>query len=347
VKKNKTLASLAPAAFAMAGLFIAPSAFAVPRFVDGIGTCRGAKPCYATVVEAVAAARPGDAIRIFPGVYREAVVIDSTRNNLVLMGHIPGMLPIIAAPDDGTVNAITIAARAVQVRGLIIEAPDAAILATGLEGGTNTLVLGNMIFGRLVFNGCSLLRVTNNSILGSVHIAQGASGCLLAMNTITGGVEQPDGSFTTLEVGSSDAVVQATSIRQNVVRGGSLLVRGLTQALRNRIELNWVEGGGITLAASQANDLNTVRANNVRDGEIRVEIASARLGRNMIDANFTAGSPGDGIVVVAPQGGTSFIRGNTAVDASNCDINDTSPAGGPADTWMNNVFRSPCGAATR
>jgi hypothetical protein len=346
-RTNKTaLPAVLPAVFALTGLLVANSASAAPRFVDNIGTCRGLKPCYQTVIDAIAASRAGDFIRIFPGVYRESIVIDSTRRNMILMAFFPAQMPFIAAP-EGSSNAITIEAPGVQIRNLIIEAPGAAVTNDVADGGVGTLIMATTIAGRLTFNDCSLLRIFNNSILGSIQISGSMNNCQIATNTINGGVANDDGSFTTIDLNAGGTIMQNVQIHNNVVRGGGIHLAGAQPALRNHIESNFVEGGGIVLSGDMSVDGNFIRNNIVRDGTVRLEIASVPLGRNWIDTNFTAGSPSNGIDVVDPMGGTSIIHNNTAIDSANCDISDSADTAVRQNTWLGNVFRTNCGTALR
>ncbi len=328
------------AAWAWTGVCVAQSAWAAPRYVDALANCHGLKPCYTTVVDAVAAARAADVIRIFPGVFRESVFIDSTKRNLILTANNPTQMAIIAAP-DGSSDAITTDAAGLQVRNLVLEAPGSVVTSSGLA--TSVVVENSMIFGQLTFGGCQSLRILNNSILGSIHVTGPATTCTITGNAIMGGVAQPDGSFVTIELGAPGANVTTSVVHGNAVRGGGILFPSPSQIVRSRVELNWVEGGGIHLVATDVNDGNVVNGNFVRDGEIRLETGAGGITRGIVTANFTAGSPGDGIVLAAPAAGSTAVRNNTAVDAANCDINDTSPGG---DRWTANVFRTPCGNAT-
>jgi len=226
-----------------------------------------------------------------------------------------------------------------------IEAPDGSGVAGNGPGGFGALIQGNVItsaFG-VRLGTCISSTVQGNVVVGgSIQVGQfGASGCAIVANWVdgvTGGVA--------IGIPASDLNVANNAIRRNVVRRGTIRVEG--ELLNNAVEGNQVDGGGITVRGVMGRAEGTfIRRNGVRGGGIELGMAGfGPLGPNTVELNFVSGSPGDGIALTDPAGGSSIVRNNTSVDNAGCDINDTTAAGNHPNTWTNNRFRTSCGAAT-
>jgi hypothetical protein len=323
------------------------------HYVDNLRECEGLVPCYATIMDAVIAAVPYDSIRVFPGVYREAVVFDRTKNSIVLQAHHRALMPVIAAPtvDD---NAVTLDAAGVQVLNFVLESEGGAgVRNLGpnqvRDGATDTVIQGNLVRASrgIVFFGCRRSKVINNSVLGGgITIDSGDTReCSIEGNAVDGASIRTGGVCTT----KTDNV-----IRRNIVRGGGISLLCGDPLLRNTVESNRVESGSISLNAFAVAETNIIRRNVVRGGGIALTAQSWTLQGNTIEFNFVSGSAGDGIALRASGCGAApnFVRKNTSVENAGCDINDFNafPVGGACsnnrNSWMGNRFATKCGAAT-
>ncbi len=102
----------------------------IVHYVDNVETCDGLGPCYTTIMDAVNAAAPSDSISVFPGVYREEVVIAS-KDGLVLRAHTPALKPVLTTPPGGEFG-VTIRSMNVQVLNFVIEGE---VFGSGASGG--------------------------------------------------------------------------------------------------------------------------------------------------------------------------------------------------------------------
>ena len=111
----------------------------VVRYVDNLGDCDGLAPCYATIMEAIAAAGRSEAIEMFPGVYHEAVRITG-KTDLVLRGRDAALMPAIGRSTGGTPLTMTIeGSSGIRLQGLILESN------VEMYGSPGTVIEGNLI----------------------------------------------------------------------------------------------------------------------------------------------------------------------------------------------------------
>ncbi len=300
----------------------------VTRYVDNLGPCAGAVPCYATIMDAVHAAGASDVIEVFPGVYHEAVTLPSS-SSLVLRAHQEKLRPVIVAPDGGS-SAVTIGPGRAQILNFVLEGS-----VVHEPGASGAVIEGNLITGSIGFHIAGGCTVRNNTIrAGGVSISSGGS-CLIEGNTMSDGM-----------ISVRDGFVDATgiTIRNNVVRG--IGISGTRSTGPNTVESNLV-AGGISISGAYYLTGNVISNNTVRGGGIGLSGSTVGGGAadNRIESNFVSGSTGDGIRVEVGDGARNVIRENTAVENAGCDINDMS---GPSvvNTWEDNRFGTSCGAAT-
>jgi len=321
-------------------LFFSPSPAAqTTHYVDNLADCAGLVPCHATIGDAVSAAVPCDSIVVFPGLYREAVVIPQDKNNLKLRGRNKALMPVVAADPNAAEphnNGFTLMAFGVQVRDFVIEAPNGHGVQANGPGGHFNVIQGNTIHARrgITLGPCNASVVKDNWVLdGGINLGiHMITRCLIEGNVAEG---IGGGGFPTME----------NVIRRNRVRGGIGL--GGESVYDNVVEWNQVEGGIVLLGDGM--DGNIIRRNVVRGGGIRLQFSGHAsccepIGINTIEANMVSGSPADGIVINA-AGGATLVRKNTSVDNAGCDINDTARSDRPQNNWTDNRFETSCGAA--
>jgi nitrous oxidase accessory protein len=114
------------------------------------------------IAPAIAAASPGDVIRVRPGVYREDLVLDRA---VAIVGE---GLPLLYGTGAGSV--ITITAPGCEVRGLRIEGSGTG-QTNDMDAGVQVLSSGNRIVGnemRRVFYGVVLASVSRNEVADNV-----------------------------------------------------------------------------------------------------------------------------------------------------------------------------------
>ncbi len=301
----------------------------IVHYVDNVETCNGLGPCYTTIMDAVNAAAPSDSISVFPGVYREEVVIAS-KDGLVLRAHTPALKPVLTTPPGGEFG-VTIRSMNVQVLNFVIEGE---VFGSGASGGA--VIQGNYVIGSIVLRSSSWT-VRDNVVVGEgsrpgIFAWLGGSNSLIQGNTLIGGSIRTEES------------IQIT-IRNNVVYGGGLALGGRYTS-QSTVELNVVIGGDISGAGPHGFD-NVIRSNVIRGGGLRLTFYAAG---NNLTSNFVSGSPADGIAVDGYNpSSANQIQNNTAVENVGCDINDTTqynPDATVVNIWTENRFVTKCGTAT-
>jgi len=317
-------------------------------YVDNVADCAGLAPCYPTITEAVNASAASGVIEVFPGVYRETVRFDGTRE-LVLRGHDPAVPPLIAAPEEGGYAVVIDASPSTQILGFVLEAPEAAAIWVSIAGSAGSVIRGNLIKARDGVNLRNVAGVTiaDNTIDGGIY-ADGGRSLSIEGNRIRGDVRIDE---------SPGMHVMDNRVSGNTVRNGSIVITGGNPhsaggAINNLVESNLVIDGSVRLVPYKGRD-NTIRDNRVRGGGI--EVGRGAL-QTLVEGNFVSDSPGDGIRAwstgVPPGignpwfGGRNTFHANTSVENAGCDLNDTGLPGTYPNTWSENRFGTSCGFVT-
>jgi nitrous oxidase accessory protein len=163
---NRQAGRLAGAALAIAGCF-APAGAAVLEVGAGLP--------YATIGEALAAARPGDRIEVAAGSYREGVAISVDGVELIGLGE-----PLIAGSGAGDV--VQVMADDVTVRGFAISGSgddmmrsDAGVRVRGARATVAGNRISDNLFG-VYLDRCEEARVEDNRITGRAEVDLGRRG---------------------------------------------------------------------------------------------------------------------------------------------------------------------------
>ena len=243
-----------------------PAVAQTVHYVDNLRTCADLIPCYATITDALNAAAPFDVIEVFPCVYRESVVFDSTKSNIVLQAHSRALRPVIAAPSGGN-SAIAIDGQVpgVQVLKFIIEG---GVVARGLLN--SAVIQDNRVTGGIRLGSCHSSTVKDNSVFGGIDLGVSPGYCVVDGNTV---------SDTGIRFAYSDYLSTFNVISHNVVVGGDILAFEAVRLLNNRVESNLVEGGSIKLSAIRSVSDTMIRRNVVRGGGIVLAGAPRRFDR--------------------------------------------------------------------
>jgi hypothetical protein len=300
----------------------------VTFYVDNLTSCAGFTPCFATIQGAVDAAGPDTAVEVFPGVYHEAVRIVA-KTGLALRPH-GAVGPVIEAPAASDAVQI-IQSPGAYVGGFIVER--GGILVAGGASGSPTIE-DNFIRSA---GGVHILSVVScvarrNTLVGGGLSGGGGRLCVFEDNVVEGTISFDEG----VGCGARNNIV-----RGNLVRGGSIAFSGRCTE-NNLIESNRVDGGGIGLQGS-IGLANLIRTNLVRGGVLDLH---GNVAANTIEGNFVSGSPTDGIRVAKSVGmGPNTIQRNTTVDNAVCDINEILPPFTPPNVWLENRYKTKCGAA--
>jgi nitrous oxidase accessory protein NosD len=122
----------------------------------------GAEPaCYTTINSAIFYAQPDDTIKVYPGRYEEAVVIDK---NLILLGSGPQVTTIYTPSNN---NGITINSYInATIVGFTITSPQNGIYINADSSCIvrNNIIVGNMLSGIIIKRSTGALTAVNNVI---------------------------------------------------------------------------------------------------------------------------------------------------------------------------------------
>ena len=225
--------------FAMLGALLWPpqAQAQLVHYVDNVETCRRLVPCYPTIMDAVNAAVPFDAIEVFPGVYHESVVFDGTKSDIILRARFATLPPVIAAPPSAYAAVVITHTAGVQVLDLILEGGvDVATLQR------DVMIMRNFVRGGIRHLLGTRCTVSKNVILDGSILVDNSSDCVVEKNTVIGG----EIVLTATRGGPTTGNI----IRHNVVRRGGIVLAGTEDTLvSNTVEANFVSGGsgiGIT-----------------------------------------------------------------------------------------------------
>lgn len=239
--------------FLNALLWQQPAAGQTVRYVDNIGACDGLTPCSSTITDAINASAPSDSVEVFPGVYREAVVL-SSKPNVVLRAHDEALTPVIAAPPGGPDAVAITTSPGAQVLNFLLEAPEAAGVA--LAGSPNAVIQGNLVtaFAGITLTAAVSCRANANTILGGGISLTGGNQCIVEANIVDG---------ADIALGGESSGLKQAVLQHNLVRGGGILLSG-AKLKGNTVASNFVSAStadGILLRVTNGGSGNLVQQN--------------------------------------------------------------------------------------
>lgn len=198
--------------------------------VDGSGTTG-----FARIADAMSAARPGDVVRLEPGVYPERVVL---REGVNLAARIPGTAAIVRPSEaSGEVVGISVLGNGSStVAGIRIESTPGARVDVGVRISGPGVALEQMELSGEMLAGIEVLPAAAVVVRGSWFMVQGPSLALrdesqatLTSSTVLGAGRFAESPF---DLAPSSRPV----LRQNVFAGfGADVVRGVTPAVRQQL----------------------------------------------------------------------------------------------------------------
>jgi hypothetical protein len=175
---RSALIAVAAVVAGAAGLSAAPARAAVTVVVDDDGkataaNCGAATPAASTVAAGVAAAAPGDTVKVCPGTYTESVVtVDKTISLVGAKAGVNGFTRVfkpatesIIATANSTVNALDIKANGVTVDGFTFQHSNVGVWTSNANSG---YVIRNNIF--------------RNNVMGMYMGSSGSSPSLVTQN---------------------------------------------------------------------------------------------------------------------------------------------------------------------
>ncbi len=238
---------------------------------DDDPTCGGHSPCYQTIQEAVAAAQPGDTIKVRPGTYQGQIIISKdltisgeswelvTIHNKNYLGEIPWEVIRVIGPATVTIEAVSIID---SMAGLF--AREAQITMRRARLSNNHVAIW-------IFNG-QLTLVESQLSSNRVGVSLGTKGPLL--NRIEG--NQFHENSTAIFVGHSSRVI----IRDNEIYGA--------------VESDWPGrlGIGIELGGSAE---ASIQGNIIQDNAIGIVLEGSA--RASIEGNQILGNALNGVIV--------------------------------------------------
>jgi nitrous oxidase accessory protein len=342
---------------------IVPTLLAALVFAEAVGGVRAAtievEPGGGGIKQALAAAKPGDTVRLKKGVYAGPVVID---RSIVLEGE-PGAV----VDGGGKGNVITVTAAKVTVRGLLVRrsgaslnkmnagifltetAHDALVEGNRLTGNlfgvyllgpNNAMVRNNVIIGRRDLrendrgNGIQLWRTPGSKVIGN-DIRYGRDGIFTdtSRNNVFRGNRMRDLRFAVHYMYTNRSVVADNISRGNAIGYAIMFSHRLT--VTGNLSQNDREHGFLFNYANRS----TVEGNVVTGGpEKCVFIYNANRNRYrgnvfsgcQIGIHFTAGSERNEIT------GNAFIGNRTQVKYVGTRSLDWSK-GGRGNYWSDNT----------
>ena len=315
---------------------------------DGVALDTSSGTAYfATIADAVAAADDGDTVRVGPGTYIEAVVIDK---DITLKADTPIEEVILRAPEDGPMAIISGQGRDTRrdatelpyairlvgvdatVSGLTIEGRRSAIIAEGgsplLEGlrlvkvGWPLAGSGDELKGIHLF--ASDAHVRDNTLIGGGNIQAVGDGNLRVEDNVLLGGPTIAGSF------GEKGVIRGNEIRDPSYEGIQIEDGGAASVEDNI--LSGIPRTGILLGWTDATDtVASVRRNHIDGALVGIqlipgvtaevlenEVSGASIAllvndsNGIVSGNRFVGNP----VGIAIRSGAPSLEGNTVMDAS-------------------------------
>ena len=244
---------------------------------------------YATIGAAIAAAGPGDTLRVCAGTYRELVVVDKPLT-IVSEGGV--------ATIDGGELGTTLTVRNVPAPGVTVQGFGIIKGRTMAEGGA-------------VRCEASTLALLDDALTDSTATGGGgglyATGCALDVQRtrVTGNHAWPGSGGGVMLLGSTGTIADGVISGNDGVEGGGVHQRDITAA-----------DGTVVTASTVALVRNDIRTNRGHRGGGVYQDANATLDGNMIVANDADWTGGGAFIV----GHAPMITGNTI--AENTSTND-------------------------
>lgn len=334
-------AAAVAAAFALVwlafGFIDADRATPDPRVADLVVAADGTGD-YASIAQAVTAARDGDTIWVQPGTYTESVIIDK---DITLAGGGGPDAVIITAPEDGPVHsfvggptepyAIALMGSNAEVAGLTLTGPRSALLVDGGEPTLRDLHFlevtepfrgaANTDRNSVVIAGGSRATVTGSTFERSGPIGVYGSDPAITGNTLAGG-SHIWGRFGDDAVISDNRIDGALNMAVWVLESGPMLIEGnhITggnptgidvgtkgeSAARIRNNLIADAGTGISVRVGDGAEIS---GNELIDNGVGVQVA--RYNGHVAGNEITGGEIG----VVVVSGGAPRVADNT-IDVS-------------------------------
>lgn len=320
---NKKVMILAVVAVTTALALLAGSAAATPGtlYVDENALCGGNSPCYTTINGAIGSASNGDTVKVYPGVYRELVIV----NKEVTLEAAQGQPEIenIDSPPNTTENdgAVRVTVSNVTVRGFMLVSDD------------DVLAVSNCGVGPI-----------SNVVIEDNHI-----------KGVWTDVTEPGNHRPGIFACAVDNLTVQNNTIQNTTGMGIFL--GLTSSgtdvTNSLIEGNLVVDSEYTGIGLVRGSYNTVRGNDVRSaGQPEHNLDDGiRLGKgatnNTVEENRVSGSSRDGIRAV-PDASGNTIQNNKSTGNARYDISDETNSSYPLcdNAWTGNKFKTKYGCAT-
>ena len=294
---------------------------------------------FATIGEAVAAADDGDLVKVRPGTYVEAVVIDG---DISLEGDGEREDVIIRAPDDGPEwdtkfpfigdkpYAVVLAGSDASVSGLTLSVEDSRLC---LDGGTATVT--DMLFDEVGTPPAS----AGTAIARAIVVTGGADADIVD-NEFVGGTGINVFEYSVARIEGNHFVVggiygdygDGTTIRDNIFSEAAPMAIRFGEPADVLVEGNRIEDREVAINTINGLGPAVIRGNDIRGAEMTAISADSSTGQvidNVIaDSNLGISWSGDGGLVagntinggatgIIVGAGTSTVRDNSVKGATN------------------------------
>ena len=235
---------------------------------------------FSTITEAVAAAAEGDTVRVRPGSYVEAIIIDK---DITLAGDGAREDIVISAPEDGPTTyydavgiyqfdpayILLVADSQAEVRGLTFTGAEAAVVVEAGSPTLTDLVFAENEWGVLIHAG-STARVSDSLMRdGGIETAGSAP-------TIEGNVLDSAGIMDVFGIGDGLAIRDNTLTDGTIEAGGSPLIEGNTLS------------GDVSVGISSMNPEGPSGAPVIRDNTIRGSRTGIQVGSGGLSGGASA-----------------------------------------------------------
>jgi len=249
---------------------------------------------FTSIADAVAAAKDGDTIKVQPGTYVEAIVIDK---DITLMGDGPREdIVIMAVDEEGPVVDINVTGFVeTDPYGLWLTAPGASVsdltVSTPRNAAGLLVTTGSPILERLSFNGIEPEKTTSFDDGYLAMIFAGDSSPTIRESSWDGYAAVRDGASATFD--------------GNTITANTVSVDGPGEtSVRNN---TFLDGGGVSMSWKAT---GVVEGNELTDGYIGVDTGSSvEVRGNTID-----GETGSAAIYISDAGTHADVTGNTVTN---------------------------------
>lgn len=293
---------------------------ASPASADTLTVNNGGEEDYKSIQKAVNDANPGDTILVYPGTYKENIVVDRELRIISKSGNPEDTIVLASTQNE---HVFKIASDNVTIRGLKIKDasgnPGNYKYGIYLDGIKNCIIDNNYISNNR--EGIFLIDTSNNTLINNKLPKNNDAGIILMSsdnNTIMNNHMSGNVAGIIIIHFSSNNTVDGNAVSENTI---GIDIQGDNNTIRNNAILNNGKYGmGITSSADNAISNNTVNSNK-RNG-IWIEFSK----NNTLKNNTISFNGMDGIFLLYSNNNT--LSGNNASNNINqgiclmdCDYN--------------------------